>query len=148
MFLAAWMKSDAERTAGVTQAQLLTALEDEIDNDAYPELLLGELRETLNAIYESGVASDGEPLYALIQDTFGEYLAARWLVESDLGDEDLARQVVCMMAVGRFDAGWEYVLELVERKGRPRTRLLPHLRRAVEDIPDTADRARVAEIMN
>jgi Ni2+-binding GTPase involved in maturation of urease and hydrogenase len=147
-FLAAWMKSDAERTAGVTRTQLLAALKDEIDNYVYPELLMDELSTTLNAVYESGVASNGEPLYALIQDTFGEYLAARWIVEDDLGDEDLARQMVCMMTVGRFDAGWEYVLELAERRGRPRTRLLPHLRRAVEDIPDAADRARATEMMN
>jgi hypothetical protein len=65
MFLAAWMKSDAERTAGVTRTQLLAALKDEIDNDGYPELLLDELSATLNAVYESGVASHGEPLYAL-----------------------------------------------------------------------------------
>lgn len=147
MFLAAWMKSDAVRTAGVPRTQLVTALKDEIDVYTYPDLL-DELSGTLNAVYESGVASDGEPLYAVVQDTFGEYLAARWVVEDDRGDAELARQVISMMAVGRFDAGWQYVLELAERNGRPRTRLLSHLRQAVESVPDPADRARVTEMMN
>ena len=62
--------------------------------------------------------------------------------------EDLARRVACMMAVGRFDAGWRYVLQLAERRGRRRVELLIQLRRAAEDIPDPADRARVLGMLS
>ncbi|WP_206794305.1 NACHT domain-containing protein [Amycolatopsis sp. MtRt-6] len=147
MFLAAWMKSDADRTAGVTRSRLLAALEEQIESYFHPQLL-DELNSTVNAIYESGVASDGEPLYAVVQDTFGEYLAARWVVEDARDDEDLARRVAGMMAVGRFDAGWHYVLELTERRGRPRTDLLLQLRQAADVIPDPVDKARVIEMMS
>ncbi|MDQ7802692.1 hypothetical protein Q5425_03050 [Amycolatopsis sp. A133] len=146
MFLAAWMKSDADRTTGVTRSRLLAALRDEGERYSHPGLL-EELGETVGVIYESGMATDGEPLYAVVQDTFGEYLAARWVFENVRDDEALARRVAGMMAVGRFDAGWQYVLELAERRRRPRADLLIQLRRAAEDILDQADRARVVGML-
>ncbi|MGW4059387.1 NACHT domain-containing protein [Amycolatopsis sp. NPDC004747] len=144
LFLAAWMKSDPDRTAGVTRSRLLAALGTAAGGSSPPGLPDEQLDGTVTAIYESGVAPDGEPLYAVVQDTFGEYLAARWVSEDARDDEDLARRVARMMAVGRFDEGWRYVLELAERRGRPRADLLVRLRRAAAELPDPVDRARVA----
>ncbi|MEV4143619.1 hypothetical protein AB0J40_08110 [Amycolatopsis sp. NPDC049691] len=122
-------------------------MSDEVDDSLHPGRL-DELIGTVTGIYESGVAADGEPLYAVVQDTFGEYLAARWVFENARDGEDLARRVACMMAVGRFDAGWQYVLDLAERRGRPRADLLIQLRRASEDIPDPAGKARMVGMLN
>ncbi|MEA5367189.1 NACHT domain-containing protein [Amycolatopsis sp., V23-08] len=146
-FLAAWMKSDAERTAGVPRPQLLETVALRVPTHFHTELL-DDLSDTIGAIYESGAAPDGEPLYAVVQDTYGEYLAARAVVADAGDDEELAQQVAWMMAVGRFDAGWRYVLDLAERAGRSRPDLLVHLRRAAGRIRDLADRDRVVAMLD
>jgi hypothetical protein len=43
-------------------------------------LVIEELRDRAGVIYQSRIDPSGESFYSIVQDSFGEYLAARHLV--------------------------------------------------------------------
>lgn len=140
-YLAAWMKSSEDRVSGVTESQVrselallfteVTWLGDEV---------IRQLSERTGLLYRSGTTVSGEQIVSFVQDAFGEYLAARWLVDQSENAADFCHQVVQLMAVGRFDTGYKYATELYLRQlgDVSRSRLADMLQHAATELPRPA----------
>lgn len=112
-FLAYWMKSSTERVTGVTEDQIIAALAVAFSygSDAAREVVTF-LSNQLSLVYQSGIGSDGTPLFSIVQDLFGEYLAARWIARRSNSIEEFARTLILLVSIGRFDRGWRYAIKL------------------------------------
>jgi len=112
-FLAHWLKSSADRVAGVTENQLIDVLMTAFTYDASEAReLITLISDQLGLIYQSGINPDGKPLLSIIQDSFGEYLAARWTATHSASTDEFVTDVIALVSIGRFDAGWRYAISL------------------------------------
>jgi DNA polymerase III delta prime subunit len=112
-FLAHWLKSSADRVAGVTENQLIEVLTTAFAYDAAEAReLITLISDQLGMIYQSGIDADGKPLLSIVQDSFGEYLAARWTAMHSASTDEFVRDVITLVSMGRFDAGWRYAISL------------------------------------
>jgi GTPase SAR1 family protein len=116
-FLAHWLKSGADRVAGVTENQLIDVLTTAFTYDtAEAGELITLISDQLGLIYEAGINPDGEPLLSIVQDSFGEYLAARWTAEHSASTDEFVTDVITLVSTGRFNAGWRYAISLRAQK--------------------------------
>lgn len=118
--IAYWFKSSPDRVYGAPIDQVREFIAKRVD-DVYgstPDLIadhLDVLWHQTGVLYEVGVNADGDRILSIVQDAFGEYLAARWLTQRR---EIQVKDVIQLVAVGRFDIGLKYVLELATERRR------------------------------
>jgi Cdc6-like AAA superfamily ATPase len=80
-------------------------------------------------------AAGGEPRWSVTRDPFSEYLAARWVLDSDeFGD--ITTRLMTMIEAGDFAAGGQFVLQLAARLDRNiERRITAYLHGAMNDDP-------------
>ena len=144
-YLAFWMKASSLRTAGVPKSQL-----ESIGNrhSSYRRHRMVDLLIDEGILYRSSLDPAGEPLFAIVQDTFGEYLAARWIARHAETRAEFVTNVTQLLVVGRFDVGWRYALQLIVRGARwDEADVLQALRVAAGAISDVLTRSRVSDLI-
>ena len=97
----------------MTGNQLIDALTTAFTYDAAEAReLITLISDQLGLIYQSGINPDGKPLFSIVQDCFGEYLAARWTATHSASTDEFITDVITLVSTGRFDAGWRYAISL------------------------------------
>lgn len=121
LHLAYWLKSDRHRVSGTSQSALIRELgskltpiaDSEYSGIDHAEEVLSILVDRFGILYRADTDNAGEPIISIVQDTFGEYLAARNLVNMGAAASELSEKIITMVAAGRADRGWWYTVELV-----------------------------------
>lgn len=86
-------------------------------------------------------APDGQLRWSVTRDAFGEYLAARWILNSHELTERINR-LTTMINAGEFAAGSQFVIQLAARSGDHQG-IADYLRKALmEDAGRITERTR------
>ena len=139
-FLAYWMKSSPDRVTGAAEHQLVEALTTRalVTRLRHAEALLTFLVDQMRLLYPSGIDSHGTRVLSIVQDSFGEFLAARWITRESYSDgfsiDEFVLDVITLIAGGRFDFGWRYAIDLLAKEDDAhKARLVTMLRIAAAD---------------